>query len=219
MGCCIVQAMSSNEAPTKRRYNSSRRAMQAAQTRVDILDAAIASFRETGWAGTTLAALADRAGVAVETLYSTFGSKKALLRAALDVSVVGDAEDVPLVEREDFAQLGVGTLEERLHKGLTLAIGIHERSAGVWQAMLEASASDVEIEGWRREADAGRRIDLGKSFERILDRKVKGEELQILWVLFSPEAYLRLTQDAGLSRKAYESTIRTATLRILGITL
>jgi hypothetical protein len=48
---------------------------------------------------------------------------------------------------------------------------------------------------------------------------VKGEELQILWVLFSPEAYLRLTQDAGLSRKAYESAIRTATLRILGVTL
>jgi hypothetical protein len=29
----------------------------------------------------------------------------------------------------------------------------------------------------------------------------------------------RLTQDASLSRKAYESALRTATLRILGITL
>ncbi len=64
---------------TKRSYNSSRRTLQAAQTRDEVLRAATELFRETGWAGTTLAAIAERAGVSVETVYKGFGSKKGLL--------------------------------------------------------------------------------------------------------------------------------------------
>jgi AcrR family transcriptional regulator len=212
-------SMKSETAPAKRRYNSSRRSMQAAQTRADILDAAQACFRETGWAGTTLAALAERAGVAVETIYSTFGSKKALLRAAHDVSVGGDAEEVPLVEREEWRQLGIGTRQERMRKGAAMAIDIHERSAGIWQAVLEASASDPEIDAWRRDADARRRVDLQKSLERVFDQPVKGDELELLWALYSSEVYALLTGDAGMSRKAYERALTTGTLRILGVEL
>lgn len=211
--------MKSEPAPAKRRYNSSRRAMQAAQTKADILEAAQAAFAETGWAGTTLSALAERAGVAVETIYSTFGSKKALLRAALDVAIVGDAEPVPLIDRDVFHQLGVGTPKERIKKGVALAIDIHERSAGIWQAVLEASASDPEIDAWRREADAARRIDLGKSLTKVFDRPVEGADLEVLWILFGAEAYLRLRLDAGMSRKAYEAALTSATLRILGVSV
>ena len=85
-------------AVPKRRYNSNRRAMQAAQTRGDVLAAAIRLFTAAGWAGTTISAVAAAAGVSVETVYSGFGSKKGLLRAAMDVAVVGDAEPVPFVE-------------------------------------------------------------------------------------------------------------------------
>jgi AcrR family transcriptional regulator len=212
----VYRASMKSEAPTKRRYNSSRRSMQAAQTKADILEAAQAAFAETGWAGTTLGALAERAGVAVETIYSTFGSKKALLRAAHDVAIVGDAEPVPLVERDVFQQLGVGTRTQRIAKGTALAVDIHERSAGIWQAVLEASASDPEIDAWRREADAGRRVDLAKSLEKVFDRPIKGAELEVLWVLYSAEAYLRLTVDAAMSRRAYEAALTSATLRILG---
>src|SRR5690554_2448277 len=92
-------------ARSKRPYNSTRRARQAAQTRADVLAAAMALFAEQGWAGTTLAAIADEAGVSVETIYNGFGSKKALLREAFDVAVVGDAEPIPLAERPEFAAL------------------------------------------------------------------------------------------------------------------
>ena len=65
---CIVKPMPTH-SPAKRTYNSSRRTLQAAQTRDEVVRAAIALFRDTGWAGTTLAAIAEPAGVSVETIY------------------------------------------------------------------------------------------------------------------------------------------------------
>ena len=37
--------------------------------------------------------------MSVETIYNGFGSKKALLREAMDVAVVGDTEPIPYAER------------------------------------------------------------------------------------------------------------------------
>ncbi|MGH9133320.1 MAG: TetR/AcrR family transcriptional regulator, partial [Ilumatobacteraceae bacterium] len=75
--------------PTRRPYRSTRRKQQAARTRSDVLAAAVRLFAEHGWSGSTLAAIAREADVAVETVYGAFGSKKGLLRAAMDVAVVG----------------------------------------------------------------------------------------------------------------------------------
>src|SRR6476619_709902 len=109
MRCCIVSSVT-----TKRSYHSSRRAAQAAQTRADVLAAAVECFSESGWAGTTLNAVAARAGVAVETIYNGFGTKKRLLRDAMDIAVVGDAEPIPLVVRPDWAEMQRGNRAERL---------------------------------------------------------------------------------------------------------
>ena len=95
----------SERRPARRQYSSSLRARHAADTKAQVLTAAAELFQESGWSGTTVSAIAKRAGVAVETVYSGFGSKKHVLRAVLDFAVVGDAEPVPLVEREVFADL------------------------------------------------------------------------------------------------------------------
>ena len=132
-------------ATKTRTYNSTRRSRQAAQTREEIVTAAIELFGETGWAGTTLAAIAKRAGVAVETIYSGFGSKKGLLRAAMDVAVVGDVEEIPLADRPESLRLGDGPLDQRRRAAAALIADIHERSIGVWRALVEATASGTDI--------------------------------------------------------------------------
>src|SRR3954467_8410941 len=111
---------SAPRSPAKRAYNSSRRSLQAAQSRDEVIRSAVARFSATGWAGTTLAAIAEEAGVSVETIYNGFGSKKGLLRAAMDVAVVGDTEPIPFVERPEFLDLGQGTLEERFARAATV---------------------------------------------------------------------------------------------------
>src|SRR3954447_6569818 len=83
----------------KRRYASTLREDQAKQTRRAILDAAGTLFVDPGYAATPLTAVAAEAGVAVQTVYKTFGSKKALLSALVDVTVAGDDEPVPMAAR------------------------------------------------------------------------------------------------------------------------
>jgi TetR/AcrR family transcriptional regulator of autoinduction and epiphytic fitness len=60
----------------KRTYDSSLRKQQASQTRMRILDAAQKRFAERGYAASTIESIASAAGVAVDTVYATFGSKR-----------------------------------------------------------------------------------------------------------------------------------------------
>lgn len=216
-----MQAMSSRIATAastdtpRRRYNSTRRALQAAQTRTDVLAAAIRLFTTSGWAATTVTAVATEAGVSAETVYSGFGSKKNLLRAAIDVAVVGDADPVPFIDREEFHRMGRGTISARLRAGVALQADVHERSAGVWRAIMEAAAGDPEVEGWRIELERGRRLDLRRSLALILGRDLDTPTIDLLWVLLGPETYLKLVGDAGYGREQYEQFLLDAVERIL----
>jgi AcrR family transcriptional regulator len=210
------QAMTSKgKAPTPRRaYASSRRSQQAAKTREDVFQAAIELFRTRGWAGTTVAAIAERAGVAVETVYKAGGAKSALLRGAMDVAVVGDTLPIPLVERPELQAIGEGSEDQRITRAVTLTAAIHERSAGVWMAIVEAAASDEKVDGWRLELERGRRLELARSTERIFGAPLDDHLLTMAWVLYGPENYLKLTGDEGLSRADYEAFLVRATQRL-----
>jgi len=59
----------------RRKYDSRRRREQASQTRRDIEAGANKLFRERGYVGTSMPAIASEAGVVVETIYRSFGSK------------------------------------------------------------------------------------------------------------------------------------------------
>jgi AcrR family transcriptional regulator len=63
----------------RRHYRSPRREQQAEQTRLLVLDAAERLFKERGYVGTSIAAVAVEAGVSPETVYGHFGSKRVLL--------------------------------------------------------------------------------------------------------------------------------------------
>jgi AcrR family transcriptional regulator len=86
----------------KRRYDSTRRQEQAQENRRRVLAAAHESFVGKGYGATTIAEIARAAGVAVETVYSTFRNKPTLLHRAWDVAVGGDEQDVHLHERPEM---------------------------------------------------------------------------------------------------------------------
>src|SRR5579885_162589 len=75
------------------------RQSRARATRARIIAAAARLFVRDGYLATTMSAIAAEAGVAVQSLYLRFGSKLAILSAALDVTIVGDDAPVPLLER------------------------------------------------------------------------------------------------------------------------
>src|SRR6266511_1372554 len=75
----------------RRRYDTTRRQAQAAQTRQDIVAAAQRVFLERGYSGATLTAIAQAAGVVVETIYRGFGSKASLFKVVVRAAVAGGA--------------------------------------------------------------------------------------------------------------------------------
>lgn len=68
----------------RRRYVSAVRAAAAAGTRAAIRDAARTLFAARGYAGTPIETIAREAGVSVQTVYATFGTKRAVLESLLD---------------------------------------------------------------------------------------------------------------------------------------
>jgi AcrR family transcriptional regulator len=68
------------------------RRARARATQWRIVKAAFALFCERGYTGTTMAHIAEAAGVAVQTVYFTFHTKAAVLSRAYDFAVMGDEE-------------------------------------------------------------------------------------------------------------------------------
>ena len=65
-----------SKVKAKRPYDSTLRKQQASQTRMKILDTAQLLFAQRGYAASTVEAIASGAGVAVDTVYAIFGSKR-----------------------------------------------------------------------------------------------------------------------------------------------
>jgi AcrR family transcriptional regulator len=64
-----------------------------------VVQAARTLFLERGYGTTTIEAISALADVPAATVYRLFSSKRGILKALLDVSIVGDDEALPMAER------------------------------------------------------------------------------------------------------------------------
>lgn len=127
-----------------RRYDTTRRHEQARQTRTAILTAARTMFVETGYAATTLGAVASAAEVSVETIYKAFGNKPGLVKAVFDVSVVGDDEPIPMMQRE-FVKRNMAERDprKRLSSYGTHVAAVAARTCPLLLVIRQAAATDA----------------------------------------------------------------------------
>jgi AcrR family transcriptional regulator len=180
-------------------YNSPLRAKQAAATRQTIVNAAIAMFGERGWAATSLPMIAAEAGTAVDTIYSSFGTKSSLLMAAVDRAIVGDDDPTPMVDRPELALFAKGTKLERLRTGVRFTIGVYERSIPILNALQEAAASDATASARLAQYNDDRRNVIIAGMALILGRPAPAELIDAVFALVSPEVFTMLTQQRGWS--------------------
>src|SRR5215218_5055310 len=96
-----------------RRYESPRRREQAAATRRQILEAAQRLFESSGWSATTMAAIAEEAGVSLKTVYLAFETKSGVLRALWNLRLRGDDDEAPVGERGWYREVLEETDPER----------------------------------------------------------------------------------------------------------
>lgn len=142
---------------------------RSAATRARILAAAEALFAEHGYAGTTLDAVADDAGVAVQTVKFVFHTKAQLLLATIDGAAVGP-EQIPVVQTPWY-QTATTTADD--HKRLALIVehgtDIYARLAPLTAAIDAAAALDADIEARRDATAAQRRRGMAAIADAIVD--------------------------------------------------
>lgn len=203
---------------SRRRYESPRRAQQAADTRAAVLDAAGRLFAERGWAGTGMRDVASAARVAVETVYANFGSKADLLLAALDVAIVGDDLPIPVAERAEFAALRRGSPAERARAAARLVRDINERTCGIQLALREGAAGDSEARLSDRlsEGEEHRRVNVEEGLQLVAGRSISDTERDGIWAVLSMDVYRLLVERSGWSASRYEEWLTETIVRLLG---
>jgi TetR/AcrR family transcriptional regulator of autoinduction and epiphytic fitness len=177
---------------------------QARLTRKAILEAAAVLFVDPGYAATPLTAVAAEAGVAVQTVYKIFGSKKALLSSLVDVSVAGDDEPVPLAERQFVADIqALGDIRSKLARYAVHLAETHARHARVMRALAGAATADADAAAiWhknlreRRQAMAMFAAELATTGQLRADHTVD-TVADVLWLAMDVRNYDWLVCERG----------------------
>ncbi|MFD0475063.1 TetR/AcrR family transcriptional regulator [Nonomuraea thailandensis] len=113
-----------------------KRAQKAHETRRRILSAALELFVRDGYGATNLQDVAGKAGVAVQTIYFVFGSKRALLKELLDVTIAGDDEPVATMDRPWYVDaLAACTAQDMLRAYVAGATSVLERVAPIGRVL------------------------------------------------------------------------------------
>lgn len=202
------------------KYNSALRTEQAAQTRQRVLVAAAELFSSHGFARTTLARLAEAAGVSVETVQAQ-GSKRSLLTAAVHQLSFGEAGEDFFAAPQAKATLEAATPAQFCHFGAGMVGDFNAATFRLWRAFSSAAADDpavdqefTQLSGFIRDQCrklvgmlAGRdwlRADVGL-----------GELGDSLWVLISAENYDKTTVRLGWTHEQYRSWLARSVADLL----
>lgn len=209
-------------ARPRRAYDSPRRREQARATRRAVLEAARELFIERGFVATTNDSIAERARVSPETLYATFGSKRALLTELVDVSIAG-GDDEPSI----FDQAWVGEMRAEPDPHRRLAILAHngrailERRAAVDEVVTGAAAADPAIAALAERSRKERYLGQRRLLEIVVGATGLREGLDpetaadVLYAIGSPETYRLLVVGRGWSGSRFERWYGETLARLL----
>lgn len=194
-----------------RPYTSPRRAEQARRTRQRLVAAATATFLARGYAGTTMRAIAAAAGVSVPTVEQQFGTKVRLLKAAIDIAIGGDDDDVPVLDRV-WADEGraAGDVDEFLAIVADVIAPAQSRSAGLVLAVFEGAVTDPELAELSAAMISQRAVTAGWIVDQLAGKApLRGEldrddAVDTLWILMDPAVFDRLVRQRGWSVQRYQ---------------
>ena len=136
-----------DQVKPRRPYRSPTRAAAAARTRAGIVEAARALFLERGFSDTTITGIAKQAGVAPETVYSTYRSKAGVLDAVVRAAVQRDDEPEDPLERSWVKRLlRIPDLGVRIGGFARHAAQTTELTSPIYTIIASAGTGDDEID-------------------------------------------------------------------------
>jgi AcrR family transcriptional regulator len=190
------------------RVTSRRRA-----TRARVIEAAGPLFIEHGYLNATMEMLASEADVSVQTLYLAFGSKVGILRAAQDVAVVGDDEDVPALERPWVEAVRLEPDGPTALRLLVENVGMTYQRVSPLFEVIRAAASDPDV----AELEADLRQQRHTLFTQVastlrdkdgFDRNVtETVAADLLYAILGADLYSTLVVNRGWSVEAWHDLV------------
>jgi AcrR family transcriptional regulator len=207
--------MSSENFQQKRRYDASSRQAAAARRQHAVVAAARDAFEQKGWAGVTMREISEAAGVSHKTVEAVFGTKAALLKAAVDYAIRGDVEAVPIAQRESARAIDHSSnAAEMLRLHARHLRAINARSARIVAVVEQAVAADAAVaELWQR-INHNRADGVRWATETLLSKPGRRPRLRrryvetVFWVVVDWGTYRTLTEQAGLDDDGYENWLR-----------
>ena len=201
----------------KRSYDSSKRKQQAEATRRRLATSARRLFARDGYAVTTIEAIARDAGVAVQTFYATYGSKRAVLLALID-EVERDADIATLRAR---LQEDASDPRLQLRHIVDFNARLFTRAADILAVLQSAGSADDDLSAIWREGEARRlagQASLVRAWARasVLQTGLsKQMAADILWSFTGPDTYRLLVTERGWSIARYADWLWSALERLL----
>lgn len=200
----------------KRQYHSLARERQAKESRKRILDAARSLFLKKGYAGTTVDAIAEEAGLSPKTVNAVFGSKIGVLTELLRPSTFGQKYQ-QLLER---LQTDVDPVQ-RVALTASITRQAYDALAPELDLLREASSIAPELTELARQVEARRRSLQGRLITYLISRGVIRKELQPeeatdeLWALSSYDLYRMLVVERNWASDHYEAWLANMLLQRL----
>lgn len=202
--------------PVKRSYRSASREASADRTRTKVLEAGRFLFSRKGIDATTIAQIAERAGVSEATVYATVKSKSGLLHALMHEAIFG-----PRFQEAQKKLDGVGDPVEQIALTAHVARAIYEGESADLSLLMKASAFSPELrktqqafESLRREMQRGRIEALFKAgrARKGLDKDTAGS---VLWMYTGRDVYHKLVHESGWSPDKYQDWLAQTLLLTL----
>jgi len=188
------------------------RAEQARATRRRVIETASRLFTVEGYSATTMDRIAEQAGVAVQTVYYTFGTKGQLLCEAMEFTAAGQHDPTPVVERRWMIEaLTTSSARRSLSLIVEHGIDIYERAAPLWPAVNAAALSDPAVYRYWTGVTAGRRVGMARLVARIgeLDGLRTGLDADratdIMFVLNGHSTFQSLVIEAGWALPTFKA--------------
>lgn len=210
------------QEPVKsRRYHSPARREQAEATRRAVLAAARALFTRRGYAETSVADIARRAKVSVDTVYASVGRKPQLLLAVHDMILGSSEEPVPAEERDYVRRIrAADTAEEKIRLYAEALAELLPHTAPLDLALREAGAREPECRVLRESISRRRRASMRllaaelRDTGRLRPDLTDEQTADLLWSMNAPE-YFRLLADSGYTPEQYAALVADVWTRTL----
>ncbi len=206
----------------RRPYDGTKRQATSAETRRRILTAAHATLLAYGYGASTIALIAQSAGVNPDTVYTLVGRKAVILRSLIEHALSGTDEAVVAEDRGYVKEIRA---EPDPRRKLTLYASalrsIHERLAPLFLVLRDASTTEPEAAEVWREISNRRAMNMRKlardlrAAGGLRDGISMPEAGDVLWATNSPDLYVLLTGERGWSGKRYERWLAETWHRLL----